>query len=38
MTMTALALLGMAAYAMHVLEEYAPDWRDWARRRLTDRL
>jgi hypothetical protein len=31
MTMTTLAWLGMAAYAMHILEEYALDWRNWAR-------
>jgi hypothetical protein len=30
MTITTLAWLGMAAYAMHVLEEYALDWRNWA--------
>lgn len=31
MTITALAWLGMAAYAMHILEEYTLNWRDWAR-------
>ncbi|WP_296707091.1 HXXEE domain-containing protein [Rhodoblastus sp.] len=31
MTMTTLAWLGMAAYAMHILEEYALDWLNWSR-------
>ena len=31
MTLTTLAWLGMAAYAMHILEEYTLDWRNWAR-------
>lgn len=31
MTLTTLAWLGMAAYAAHILEEYALDWRNWAR-------
>jgi hypothetical protein len=31
MTMTTLAWLGSAAYAAHILEEYAFDWRNWAR-------
>jgi uncharacterized protein with HXXEE motif len=30
MTMTTLAWLGMAAYAMHILEEYTLDWRGWS--------
>jgi hypothetical protein len=30
MTMTTLAWLGMADYAMHTLEEYALDWRGWS--------
>jgi hypothetical protein len=30
MTMTTLAWLGMADYAMHILEEYALDWRGWS--------
>lgn len=30
MTMTTLAWLAMAAYAMHILEEYALDWRGWS--------
>jgi hypothetical protein len=31
MTMTTLGWLGMAAYAMHILEEYTLDWRGWSR-------
>lgn len=31
MSMTTLAWLGMAAYAMHILEEYMLDWRGWSR-------
>ncbi|MEO3475242.1 HXXEE domain-containing protein [Roseomonas sp. CAU 1739] len=30
MSLTTLAWLCMAAYAMHILEEYALDWRNWA--------
>lgn len=30
MTLTTLAWLGMAAYAVHILEEYIFDWRNWA--------
>lgn len=30
MTLTTLAWLGMAAYAMHILEEYTLDWRGWS--------
>jgi len=29
-TMITLAWLGMAAYAMHILEEYSLDWRGWS--------
>jgi hypothetical protein len=31
MTMTTLGWLGVAAYAMHILEEYTLDWRGWSR-------
>ena len=31
MTLVTLAWLGMAAYSVHILEEYAFDWRNWAR-------
>jgi hypothetical protein len=31
MTLTTLAWLSMAAYSVHILEEYAFDWRNWAR-------
>lgn len=31
MTLADLAWLAMAAYAMHILEEYMFDWRNWAR-------
>lgn len=31
MKLQILAWLGMAAYAAHVMEEYAFDWRNWAR-------
>jgi hypothetical protein len=34
MTLTALAWLGMVAYAFHILEEYMLNWRDWARNEL----
>ncbi|HEX4407360.1 MAG TPA: HXXEE domain-containing protein [Xanthobacteraceae bacterium] len=30
MSLTTFAWLGMAAYAFHILEEYALDWRNWA--------
>jgi hypothetical protein len=30
-TLEALAWLGMAAYAAHILEEYTLDWRNWSR-------
>jgi hypothetical protein len=30
MGITTLAWLGMAAYAMHILEEYTLDWRGWS--------
>ena len=31
MTLQTLAWLSMAAYAVHILEEYTFDWRNWAR-------
>lgn len=31
MTLADLAWLAMAAYAIHILEEYIFDWRNWAR-------
>jgi hypothetical protein len=31
MTLADLAWLAMAAYAIHILEEYTFDWRNWAR-------
>lgn len=31
MTLVELSWLAMAAYAVHILEEYTFDWRDWAR-------
>ncbi|MBV1697324.1 MAG: HXXEE domain-containing protein [Hyphomicrobiales bacterium] len=31
MTLANLAWLAMAAYAIHILEEYTFDWRNWAR-------
>ena len=31
MTLAEVAWLALAAYAVHILEEYALDWRDWAR-------
>jgi hypothetical protein len=31
MELQTLAWLAMAAYAIHILEEYMFDWRDWAR-------
>lgn len=31
MTLTTLAWLALIAYALHVLEEFMFDWRDWAR-------
>ena len=31
MTLTTLAWLAMAAYALHIMEEYSFDWRGWAR-------
>lgn len=31
MTLTDLAWLALAAYAVHMLEEFQLDWRDWAR-------
>ncbi|RAI43235.1 HXXEE domain-containing protein [Rhodoplanes roseus] len=31
MTLADLAWLSMAAYAIHILEEYTFDWRNWAR-------
>jgi hypothetical protein len=30
MNMTTLAWLGMAAYSVHILEEYTLDWRGWS--------
>jgi hypothetical protein len=30
MTLTTLAWLAMAAYALHIMEEYTFDWRNWA--------
>ncbi|MFT4115363.1 HXXEE domain-containing protein [Bradyrhizobium sp.] len=34
MNLTTLAWLGMASYAIHILEEYMFDWRNWARNAL----
>jgi hypothetical protein len=31
MSLTTLAWLAMAAYAVHILEEHTLNWRDWAR-------
>lgn len=31
MTFETLAWLGMAAYSVHIMEEYQLNWRDWAR-------
>ncbi|TCR60639.1 HXXEE domain-containing protein [Bosea sp. BK604] len=31
MTLTTLAWLAMAAYALHIMEEFSFDWRGWAR-------
>lgn len=31
MDLTTLAWLGLAAYSVHILEEYTFDWRNWAR-------
>lgn len=31
MTLTTAAWLGMAAYALHIMEEFTFDWRNWAR-------
>jgi Protein of unknown function with HXXEE motif len=31
MTLTTLAWLATAAYALHIMEEYTFDWRNWAR-------
>lgn len=31
MTLQTLAWLSMAAYAVHIMEEYTFDWRNWAR-------
>ena len=31
MSLTTLAWLSMAAYAIHILEEFTFDWRNWAR-------
>lgn len=31
MTLTTAAWLAMAAYSLHILEEYTLDWRNWAR-------
>lgn len=31
MTLQTLAWLAMAAYALHIMEEYTFDWRNWAR-------
>jgi hypothetical protein len=31
MNLTALSWLALAAYALHILEEYTFDWRNWAR-------
>jgi hypothetical protein len=31
MSLTVLAWLAMAAYAIHILEEFSFNWRDWAR-------
>ena len=29
MTLTTAAWLAMAAYSLHILEEYTLDWRNW---------
>lgn len=34
MDLTTLSWLGMASYAVHILEEYTFDWRNWARNAL----
>lgn len=31
MTLTTLAWLALVAYALHIMEEFTLDWRDWAR-------
>jgi uncharacterized protein with HXXEE motif len=31
MTLTTLAWLALIAYALHIMEEFTLDWRDWAR-------
>lgn len=31
MTLTELAWLALGAYAIHMIEEYMFDWRNWAR-------
>lgn len=31
MSLQTLAWLAMAAYALHIMEEYTFDWRNWAR-------
>jgi hypothetical protein len=31
MTLTTLAWLALIAYALHIVEEFTLDWRDWAR-------
>jgi len=31
MTLTELSWLALAAYTLHILEEFSLDWRDWAR-------
>jgi hypothetical protein len=35
MTLTDLMWLALAAYGLHILEEYTFNWRDWARNVLT---
>jgi hypothetical protein len=35
MTLTDLMWLALAAYGLHILEEYTFDWRNWARNVLT---
>jgi hypothetical protein len=34
MDLSTLAWLGLLAYAMHILEEYMLDWKDWARSQI----
>lgn len=34
MSLTAIAWIGLAAYSIHMLEEFGLNWRDWARNAL----